>query len=81
MQTLNATMQNNNNVQTISQAGGMIGKYVQADQPDGTRIVGAVTDVDFTSTNGVVSPTLVVDGKVVEYNRIRKVSSSPINPA
>src|ERR1700716_3318115 len=35
-QQLNATIQNNNNVQTIAQAGALIGKYIHADQADGT---------------------------------------------
>jgi flagellar basal-body rod modification protein FlgD len=77
-QQLNQTIQNNNNVQTVSQAGALIGKYVLADQSDGSSISGAVTDINFTSTNGVVSPTLLVNGQDVDYSTIRKVSSSPI---
>ena len=56
----------------------LIGKYIQANQADGTSTTGAVTGVDFTTTNGVVSPTLVVNGKDVDYSTIVKVSSSPI---
>jgi flagellar basal-body rod modification protein FlgD len=78
MQNLNATLQQSSNVQTIFQAGALIGKYVQADQPDGTPVTGTVTGVDFTTTNGAVSPTLQVDGKDIDYTTIVKVSSKPI---
>ncbi len=77
-QQLQQTIQQSNNVQTIFQAGALIGKYVQANETDGTSTTGAVTGVDFTSTNGVVSPTLQVDGKDVDYSNIVKVSSTPI---
>src|ERR671938_509350 len=60
-QSLQQTIQQSTNVQTIFQAGALIGKYIQANQPDGTSTTGAVTGVDFTSTDGVVSPTLQVD--------------------
>src|SRR6266567_1558434 len=61
-QQLQQTIQQNNNVQTIFQAGSLIGKYVDAGQSDGTNVVGAVTGVNFTTTNGVVSPMLQVNG-------------------
>ena len=77
-QQLQQTIQQSNNVQTIFQAGALIGKYIQANEADGTSTTGAVTGVDFTSTNGVVSPTLQVDGKDVDYSNIVKVSSTPI---
>jgi flagellar basal-body rod modification protein FlgD len=77
-QQLNQTMQTNANVQTVSQAGALIGRYIQAEQADGTSTIGAVTGVNFTSTDGVVSPTIIVNGKDVDYSSIRKVSSSPI---
>jgi flagellar basal-body rod modification protein FlgD len=77
-QQLQQTIQQSNNVQTIFQAGALIGKYIQANESDGTSTTGAVTGVDFTSTNGVVSPTLQVDGKDVDYSNIVKVSSTPI---
>jgi flagellar basal-body rod modification protein FlgD len=80
-QQLQQTIQQSNNVQTIFQAGALIGKYIQANQPDGTSTTGAVTGVDFTSTDGVVSPTLQVDGKDVDYSTIVKVSSTPISAA
>jgi flagellar basal-body rod modification protein FlgD len=77
-QALNATMQQSANVASISSAGALIGKYVQSAQADGTGSSGAVTGVNFTTTAGVVTPTLVVDGKDVDYSTIVKVSSSPI---
>ena len=79
-QQLQQTIQQSNNVQTIFQAGALIGKYVQADEPDGINVTGPVTGVDFTTTNGVVAPTLKVDGKDVDYSSIVKVSSTPISP-
>ncbi len=78
-QQLQQTIQQSNNVQTIFGAGALIGKYVQANQSDGTDVTGAVTGIDFTSTNGVVSPTLQVNGKDVDYSTIVKVSSTPIS--
>jgi flagellar basal-body rod modification protein FlgD len=78
-QQLQQTIQQNNNVQTIFQAGSLIGKYVDAGQSDGTNIVGAVTGVNFTTTNGVVSPMLQVNGKDVDYSTIVKVSTTPIS--
>jgi flagellar basal-body rod modification protein FlgD len=80
-QSLQATIQTSNNMQTVAQAGGLIGKYVQSEQADGTSILGAVSGVNFTSTDGVTSPTLVVNGKDVDYSSIRKVSTTPITKA
>jgi flagellar basal-body rod modification protein FlgD len=77
-QQLNATIQQSANVQAVSTAGALIGKYIQSSLADGTTSTGAVTGVNFTTTNGAVSPTLVVDGKDVAYSSIVKVSSSPI---
>jgi hypothetical protein len=68
-------------MQTVAQAGGLIGKYVQSDQADGTSVLGAVSGVNFTTTDGVTSPTLVVNGKDVDYSSIRRVSSTPIAQA
>jgi flagellar basal-body rod modification protein FlgD len=81
MQTLNATLQKSSNVQTVAQTAALIGKYIQADEADGTTTMGMVTDVHFTSTEGVIAPTLSVDGKDVDYSKIRQVSSSPIASA
>jgi len=80
-QSLQATMQATNNMQSVAQAGGLIGKYVQSSQADGASISGAVTGVNFTTTDGVTSPTLVVNGTDVDYSSIRKVSSTPITQA
>ena len=77
-QQLNATIQQSANVQAISTAGALIGKYIQSNLADGTTSTGAVTGVNFTTTNGAVSPTLVVGGVDVDYSTIVKVSSSPI---
>src|SRR5690242_2263586 len=67
-QQLQATLQQSTNVQTIFQAGALIGKYVQANQSDGTDVIGAVTGVNFTTTNGAVAPTLQVDGQDIDYS-------------
>jgi flagellar basal-body rod modification protein FlgD len=75
---LQQTIQQSNNVQTIFGAGALIGKYIQANQADGTDLSGAVTGVDFTSTGGVVSPTLRVNGADVDYSTVIRVSSIPI---
>jgi flagellar basal-body rod modification protein FlgD len=80
-QSLQATIQTNANTQTVAQAGALIGKYVQSDQSDGSSIVGAVSGVNFTSTDGVISPSLVVNGMDVDYSSIRRVSSTPIAKA
>ena len=78
-QQLQQTIQQSNNVQGLFQAGAMIGKYVEANQSDGSEVVGAVTGVDFTSTNGVMTPTLQVNGTDIDYSTIVKVSATPIS--
>jgi flagellar basal-body rod modification protein FlgD len=78
-QQLQQTIQQSNNVQGLFQAGAMIGKYVQANQSDGSDVVGAVTGVNFTSTNGVMTPTLQVNGTDIDYSTIVKVSATPIS--
>ncbi len=80
-QALNSTMQRANNMQTIAQAGALIDKYIEANQADGSAIKGAVTGVNFTTTDGVVSPTVLVNGKDVDYSTIVKITSSPIPSA
>src|SRR5438105_750063 len=80
-QQLNATMQTSNNMQTVFQAGALIGKYIQANQADGSSTTGAVTAVGFTTTDGVTAPTIQVGGKDVDYSTITKVSSTPIATA
>jgi flagellar basal-body rod modification protein FlgD len=77
-QALNSTIQNSSNNQTIAQAGGLIGKYIQANQADGSIDSGVVSGVNFTTTDGVVAPTVVVGGKDVDYSTIIRVSSSPL---
>jgi flagellar hook assembly protein FlgD len=78
-QQLRQTIQQSNNIQSVFQAGALIGKYVQANQADGSVVTGAVTGVDFTSTNGTMAPTLVVNGADLDYSNIVKVSSTPIS--
>jgi flagellar basal-body rod modification protein FlgD len=80
-QTLNATVQSSNNMQTVFQAGALIGKYIKAVQTDGTTTTGAVTAVAFTSTSGLTTPTIQVNGTDVDYSTIIKVSSTPIAQA
>jgi flagellar basal-body rod modification protein FlgD len=80
-QALSTTMQTANNQASVAQAGALIGKYVLANQADGTSSSGAVTGVNFTSTDGVVSPTLVVNGEDVDYSTIVQISSTPITAA
>lgn len=80
-QSLQQTLQRATNNQTIAQAAALIGKYVQADQADGSTVTGAVTSVDFTSADGVVAPTVIVNNRNVDYSTIRKISSTPIAKA
>jgi flagellar basal-body rod modification protein FlgD len=80
-QALNATLQQNNNVQTVFQSGALIGKYIQAVQTNGSITTGIVTGVNFATTNGVVSPTIQVNGIPVAVSTIRRVSDSPIPTA
>lgn len=77
-QNLTGVIQQSSNMQTVTQAGALIGKYIEAQQGDGTSISGAVSGVTFESTNGMEAPTLLVDGKDVDYSTIRQVSSTPI---
>jgi flagellar basal-body rod modification protein FlgD len=78
MQALSKTIQQTSNMSTIVQAGALIGKYVQAAQADGSIVSGVVNNVNLESTDGVVSPTVTVDGQIVDYSSIRTVSSSPV---
>ena len=78
-QNLTGVIQQSSNMQTVIQAGALIGKYIQAQEADGTTVTGAVTGVMFESTNGMEAPTLLVDGKDVDYSTIRHVSSTPIS--
>src|ERR687885_1185143 len=78
-QNLTSVIQQSSNMQTVIQAGALIGKYVEAQGADGTTISGAVSGVTFESTNGMEAPTLLVDGKDVDYSTIRQVSSTPIS--
>jgi flagellar basal-body rod modification protein FlgD len=77
-QNLTSVIQQSSNMQTVIQAGALIGKYIEAQQADGTSISGAVSGVTFESANGMEAPTLLVDGKDVDYSTIRQVSSTPI---
>jgi flagellar basal-body rod modification protein FlgD len=77
-QHLSQVIQQTSNMSTIVQSSSLIGKYVQAGQADGTFVSGMVSNVNFESTDGVTTPTLTVDGKIVNYSDIRKVSSTPI---
>jgi flagellar basal-body rod modification protein FlgD len=76
-QHLSQIIQQTSNMSTIVQAGSLIGKYIQAAQPDGNVVNGMVDNVNFESTDGVVTPTLTVGGQVVDYRTIRSISSSP----
>lgn len=53
-------------VQVFSQATALIGKTVEAQLADGTRVVGVVTEVSLTGD----SPRLLVDGQAVELSQI-----------
>jgi len=77
-QQLRQVLQQSSNTQTINQAANLIGKYVQADQADGTSVTGAVSGVTFTSTDGAVTPVIQVDNNSVDYSTIRQISSTPI---
>jgi flagellar basal-body rod modification protein FlgD len=77
-QNLTSVLQQSSNMQTVTQAGALIGKYIEAQQADGTSISGAVSGVTFESTNGMEAPTLLVNGTDVDYSTIRQVSSTPI---
>jgi len=76
---LTTTLQQSSNIQTLFSAGALIGKYVSASQADGSTISGAVTGVDLTSSNGSVTPALVVNGQDVDYTTINSISSTPIS--
>jgi flagellar basal-body rod modification protein FlgD len=76
-QQLRQIIQQSSNMSTVVQAGALIGKYIQAGQADGSLISGKVDSINLESTDGVVTPTLSVDGQIVDYSTIRSVSSSP----
>src|SRR5919199_123797 len=58
-QQLTSVLQQSSNMQTVLGAGALIGKYIEAQQADGTTISGAVSGVSFESTDGLVAPSLV----------------------
>jgi flagellar basal-body rod modification protein FlgD len=76
-QHLSQVIQQTSNMSTILQAGALIGKYVQTAQADGSVVSGMVDNVNLESADGMVIPTLTVDGQIVDYSSIRTVSSSP----
>ena len=77
-QGLTSVLQQSSNMQTVIQAGSLIGKYVQAERADGTTISGAVAGVSFESTDGLVAPSLLVGTQVVDYSDVRRISSTPV---
>ena len=77
-QALRSVIQQTSNTQTISQASTLIGKYIQANQTDGSAITGAVTGVRFETTDNAVTPIVEINGQDVNYSTITKVSSTAI---
>jgi flagellar basal-body rod modification protein FlgD len=77
-QALRQVIQQSANSQVVAQAASLIGKYVQAMQPDSTTVSGSVTSVRLESTDGAVTPIVQVDGKDVDYSTINQISSTPI---
>jgi flagellar basal-body rod modification protein FlgD len=77
-QNLASVLQTGMNQMALMNASSLIGKYIQAASADGSTTTGAVTGVDFTTTNGAVTPALVVDGNDVDYSTVVKLSSTPI---
>jgi flagellar basal-body rod modification protein FlgD len=77
-QALRQTIQEGANSNVIAQAANMIGKYIEAMQPDSTTVSGAVTGVRFESSSGAVKPIVQVDGRDVDYSTINQISSKPL---
>lgn len=63
-------------VQAFSQATALIGKTVEARRPDGTSVVGVVTEVSLTGDG----PRLLVDGQSVELSQIVTVRAAGTTP-
>jgi flagellar basal-body rod modification protein FlgD len=76
MQNLNKTMEAQQTFQTLTQASGMIGKYVQLQEPGdhGAVVTGLVSEV--RTSGGKVN--VVIDGKEYETSTILKVSDKEI---
>jgi flagellar basal-body rod modification protein FlgD len=79
-QNLSSVLQTGMNQMSLMNASSLIGKYIQAANSDGSTTTGAVTGVDFTTTNGAVTPELVVNGQDVDYSTVVKLSSTAIDP-
>jgi flagellar basal-body rod modification protein FlgD len=76
MQNLNKTMEAQQTFQTLTQASGMIGKYVQLQEAGehGAVVTGLVSEV--RTSGGKVN--VVIDGKEYETSTILKVSDKEI---
>jgi flagellar basal-body rod modification protein FlgD len=57
----------------ISEAAGLIGQTVTADDTSGQSITGKVTGV----TNGSSGPTLDVDGETVDLSAVQQIGTAP----
>jgi len=74
-QHLSSVIEKSTNMQTVTQAASLVGKYVEAMRADGTAIGGLVSGVTFTSTDGLVAPMLSIDGEDVDYGSVLRVSA------
>jgi flagellar basal-body rod modification protein FlgD len=75
-QHLSSVIEKSTNMQTVTQAASLVGKYVEAMRADGTAIDGLVSGVTFTSSDGLVAPMLSVDGEDVDYGSVLRVSAN-----
>lgn len=75
-QNLSKTLESNFQVQIVAQAGGMVGKYVQADYANGQSVKGEVKAVTLATTDGVTTPKLLVDGYEVDLKDVSAISAA-----
>ncbi len=79
-QSLSSAVERSANLQLVSQAGALVGKWVEAARPDageGATVAGTVTGVTFQSQDGIVSATLRVAGEEVDLANLRGISTPP----
>ena len=74
-QNLSKVMESNFQMQMVAQAGGLVGKWVQADYANGQSVKGEVKAVTLTTKDGVTSPKLLVDGYEVDLKDVRAIAA------
>ena len=76
MQNLSMLIEKNAQMQTVTQAGALVGKYVTANYADGSTVHGPVVAVAMVARNGTTVPKLLGDGFEVDLSEVSTISES-----